>query len=134
MTAGMRVATVETKGSKKAANRKRKQDAGKGGSKSDDDDSTPSGLKVHAGKYTPAEYSKLKSFECTEVNRLRSVKAAARKVAMVVAGLEVPSEADRKPSPTVKTLKKVQFMPPDPSQVGIKQAHDWPVQAGPNTV
>ena len=56
---------------------------------------------------------------------------------MVVAGPEVPSEADRKPSPTVKTLKKVQFgrsAYADPSQVGIKQAHDRPVQAGPNTV
>jgi len=56
---------------------------------------------------------------------------------MVVAGLEVPSEADCKPSPTVKTLKKLQFGHTayvDPSQVGIKQAHDGPVQAGPNSV
>ena len=59
MMAGVRVSTVETKGSKKAANRKRKQDARKGGSKSDDDDTTPSGVKVHAGKYTPLEYKKL---------------------------------------------------------------------------
>ena len=96
----MRVATVETKGSKKAANRKRKQEAAKGGSKSDDDDTTPSGVKVHAGKYTPHEYKKLKPFEKTEVKRLRSVEAAARKVSMVVAGPEVPSEADHKPSPS----------------------------------
>ena len=131
MTAGMRVSTVETKGSKKAANRKRKQEAGKGGSKSDDDDTTPSGAKIHAGKYTPHEYKKLKPFEKTEVKRLRSVEAAARKVSMVVAGPEVPSEADRKPSPTVKTLKKVQFgraSYADQSQVGI---HVGPVQDGP---
>ena len=136
-TAGMRVATVETKGSKKAANRKRKQEAAKGGSKSDDDDTTPSGAKIHAGKYTPLEYKKLKPFKCTEVKRLQSVEAAARKVSMVVAGPEVPSEADRKPSPTVKTLKKVQFglsAYADQSQVWTKQVHVRPVQDGPNMV
>ena len=56
---------------------------------------------------------------------------------MVVAGLEVPSEVDRKPSPIVKTPKKVQFghaAYADPSQVEIKQAHDGPVQAGPSMV
>ena len=94
-------------------------------------------MKIHAGKYTPLEYKKLKPFERTENKRLRLVEAAARKVAMVVAGPEVPSEAYRKPSPTVKTLKKVQFgraAYADPSQVGMKQAHDGPVQAGPKTV
>ena len=129
----MRVSTVETKGSRKAANHKRKQEAGKGGSKSDDDDTTPSGVKVHVGKYTPLAYKKLKPFERAEVKRLRSVEAAARKVAMVVAGLEVPSEADCKPSPAVKTLKKVQFgraAYADQSQVGKKQVHVGPVQDG----
>ena len=133
----MRVATVGTKGSKKAANRKRKQEAAKGGSKSDDDDSTPSGVKVHAGKYTPAGYNKLKPFECTEVKRLRSIEAAAGKVAMVVAGPDEPVEADRKPSPTAKTPKKVQFGHAayvDPSQVRTKQVHVGPVQKGQNTV
>ena len=104
--------------------------------KSDDDDTTPSGAKIHAGKYTSLEYKKLKPFERTEVKRLRSVEATARKVAMVVAGPEVPSEADRKPSPTVMTPKKVQFrraVYAEPSQVGKKQVHVGPVQAGPNT-
>ena len=94
-------------------------------------------MKVHAGKYTPLGYKKLKPFECTEVKRLQSVEAAARKVSMMVAGPEVPSEADRKPSPTVKTLQKVQYgraAYADPSQVGIKQAHDGLVQAGSDTV
>ena len=61
---------------------------------------------------------------------------------MVVAGLEVPLEADRKPSPTVKTLKKVEFgraAYADQSQVGKKQVHvgpvqDRPVDDGQNTV
>ena len=90
-------------------------------------------MKVHAGKYTPLEYKKLKPFERTEVKRLRSVEAAARKVTMVVAGPEVPLEADRKPSPTVKTLKKVQFRRAayaDQSQVEKKQVHVGPVQDG----
>ena len=123
------------KGARKPRTVKRKQEAGKGGSKSDDDDTTPSGVKVHAGKYTPLEYKKkLKPFECTEVKRLRWVEAAARKVSMVVAGPEVPSEANHKPSPTVKTLKKVQFRRAayaDQSQVGTKQVHVSPVQDGP---
>ena len=53
---------------------------------------------------------------------------------MVVAGPEVPSEADRKPTPTVKTLKTVQFghaAYADQSQVGTKQVHVGPVQDGP---
>ena len=53
---------------------------------------------------------------------------------MVVAVLEVPAEVDRKPSPTVKTLKKVRFghaAYADQSQVGTKQVHVGPVQDGP---
>ena len=94
-------------------------------------------MKVHAGKYTPAEYNKLKPFEHTEVKRLRTIEAAARKVAMVVALLEEPVDVDRKPSPTAKTPKKVQFGHAayvDPSQVRTKQVHVIPVQDGPNTV
>ena len=80
------------------------------------------------------KHKKLKPFERTEVKRLRSVEAAARKVSMVVAGPEVLSEADRKPTPTVMALRKVQFgraAYADPSQVGTKQVHVGPVQDGP---
>ena len=82
----------------------------------------------------PLEYKKLKPFERTEVKRLRSVEAAARKVSMVVAGLEVLSEANRKPIPTVKMLQNVQVgraADADRSQVGTKQVHVGPVQDGP---
>ena len=56
---------------------------------------------------------------------------------MVVAGPEVPSEADHKPIPTVKTLKKVQFgraAYADQSLDGTKQVHVGPLQDGQNTV
>ena len=81
MTDGMKVATVETKGSRKAVNRKRKQDGQKGGSESDDEDSSPSGWKVHAGNihclHDQAAFSGTRIGTASSPAPIRSPRSAA---------------------------------------------------------
>jgi hypothetical protein len=57
-----------------------------------EEDRTPSGIAIHAGKYSPKDYNKLKPFEKLEVKRLREVKANESRNVSAATTLQVESK------------------------------------------
>lgn len=80
-----------------------------------EDDRTPSGVKIHPGKYDAKEYNKLKPFERAEVKRLReerdskTTEKKARTVATVTSEPEEESQSGAVTPPSILKNAGVQF-------------------------